>query len=52
MIKTIPNSVNKQDSQEKLEILSISNMKPEYNVGKMLSGKVINKLTKDNDIPE
>ena len=52
MMKTIPNSINKKENQEvQPEILSISKLKTRYNPGKMLSAKVISKLTKDKDIP-
>lgn len=51
-MKTIPNSVNKKDKPENQpEITSIKNLKVRYNPGKMLSAKIISKLTKQVDIP-
>ena len=47
MIKTIPNSVNKKEKHENQpEIVSIGKLAPRYNIGKMLSAKIITRLTK------
>lgn len=49
LIKNIPNSLK---DQETVKIVPSANLVERYNPGKMLSVKVINKLTMDKDIPE
>jgi uncharacterized protein (DUF2461 family) len=53
LIKTIPNSVSKSEAnqQSKFEIVSIKALKEKENQNKMLSTKVLAKLTKEDDIP-
>lgn len=49
LVKNIPNSLK---DQENVKIVPSSTLAPRYNPGKMLSVKVISKLTMDKDIPE
>ena len=52
MVKTIPNSLNKGTNQDsKIQIVSIKQLKEKENINKMLSTKIISKLTKEQDIP-
>jgi uncharacterized protein (DUF2461 family) len=53
IVKTIPNSVSKNEAnqQNKFEIVSIKELKEKENQNKMLSTKVLVKLTKEDDIP-
>lgn len=49
MVKNIPNSLK---DQQNVKIVPSSTLTPRYNPGKMLSVKVISKLTMDKDIPQ
>ncbi len=49
LIKTIPNSLKEKDT---VKITPLEGLSERYNPGKMLSAKIISKLTMDKDIPE
>ena len=48
-MKTIPNKVKEDNSTQ---ILSISELKERENNGKMLSARIITKLSRQEDIPQ
>jgi hypothetical protein len=49
LIKNIPNSIN--NNKDNLEIATVQQLKPRYNTKKLLTGKILSRLTNTNDIP-
>lgn len=48
LIKNIPNSIN---NNKEMEVATIKQIKPRYNVKKLLTGKILTRITNTNDIP-